>query len=650
MEPRYSLRFESGDRAGETIPVPESGLSVGRKPGNTLQILDHSVSGSHAELTVDKYGVTVKDTGSTNGTRVNGERVLEQRLAHRDALVFGTVELRFSDASHTEAAGRTAAPAPSARAGRGEGLERISPELLARSRKVSRPGILVLALALVGGGVWWWLNRSSRAPTAAVKPVESPPGNLLADDYSFETERDSWSSAENAPQAFLRSSRAAVSGLYGMGVELAAGEWARALSKPVAAEAGKELAARAQLRCSAGVVLRLGLEFGHQPAGSEPSAGFVAWSRPLESGSGAAALEIAGDVPPGFDSVRVVVDARAQGGGRAEFDDASLCVRGAAGKPAAESGEARLYLHGDPHSLGLLARGTRVLLSELEFLGEGGLALPVAARADGARILVVPAPGEAAPRQLRLLVDGELARAGLATLGADKNAKDAGYRSHGGGEFERAGVGTLLFGSGHDLVALRCGAPFAVKAQREPGGVRLTLDFASAPGELGLQTDFRDERREAGNVAHDARAAERKGELGDCLRLWRTLLDDFPFEEQLVKEAEDARARLVQQGLSELRLVRADIERARFFHLPELYVRCRDRALAIGQHYGGSEVDLEAKDVAASLEGDLSGARQQQQAAERQRLAAILRALQSAQAGGLAGQVQDALTKLGGSD
>ena len=106
----------------------------------------------------------------------------------------------------------------------------------------------------------------------------------------------------------------------------------------------------------------------------------------------------------------------------------------------------------------------------------------------------------------------------------------------------------------------------------------------------------------------------------------------------------------MQQGLSELRLVRADIERARFFHLPELYQRCRDRAQAIGQRYAGSEVDSEAKDVAASLDNDLTGARQQQQQAERQRLAAILRALQAAQASGLAAQVQDALTKLGGSD
>jgi hypothetical protein len=654
MEPRYSLRFENGERKGETIPVRESGLTtVGRKPGNTLQILDNSVSGSHAQLSADPSGLTVKDTGSTNGTRVNGERVIEKRLAHGDALVFGTVELRFVDSARGAAVqGESAAPAgpsQSERGGLGEGLERISPELLARSRKVSRPGIVVLVLALAGGGVWWWLNRSEGAPRSTTRPVETVQGNLLGDESSFEAERDSWTATEDAPQVFSRSPREAASGLYGMGVELGQGEWARRRSKAVAVDSGKELLARVQAQAAEGVTLRLGIEFGHGQGDAAQLPGFVAWSRPLEAGSQAHALELAADVPPGFDRACVLVDARATSAGRAGFDDAILTVRGPAGKPAAEAGEAHLFLHGDPHGLALLARGPRVIFSALEFVREGGNgSVPIAARADGMRILVVPAPGEQASRKLTLLVDGELARKGIATLGADKSAKDSGYRSHGGGDFERAGVGTLLFGAGHDLVALRCAA-FAVKAVREPGGVRVALEFAEAPAELVLQTDFRDERRAAGDVAHAARAAGRK-DLGECLRLWRSLLDDYPFEEALVKEAEEARARLVQQGLGELRVVRADIERARFFALPELYLRCRDRALRIGTSYAGSEVDVEARELAASLEGDLVGARSARDAAERQRLAAILRALEAAKATGLAAEVQGALAKLGGTN
>jgi pSer/pThr/pTyr-binding forkhead associated (FHA) protein len=80
MQHRYSLRFESGERKGESIPITGAGLTVGRKPGNTLQILDNSVSGSHAELVIEPEGVLLRDTGSTNGTRVGTTRVIEQKL------------------------------------------------------------------------------------------------------------------------------------------------------------------------------------------------------------------------------------------------------------------------------------------------------------------------------------------------------------------------------------------------------------------------------------------------------------------------------------------------------------------------------------------------------------------------------------------
>lgn len=649
MEPRYTLRFDNGERKGETIPIPPAGLTVGRKPGNGLQILDNSVSGSHAELALDKFGASVKDTGSTNGTRVNGERVLEKRLAHGDLVVFGTVELRFSDgelAAKAEAAGRPVEPA--AMTLKGDGLERISPELLARSRKVSRPGLIVVALALAGGGVWWWLNRSGSAPAATVKPVEPVPGNLLADDYSFEGEHDGWSGVENAPQAFLRSSSAAATGNYGLAADLGRDEWARTRSKEVAVDPDKELVGRAALRVGDGAAVRLGIEFGHGLADAGQPAGFIAWSRTLQTASRTpSTVEIAASVPPGYDRARLVVDARAPAPGRALFDDGSLVLRGAAPKAVAEAGDARFLLHGDPPALGLLARGSRVLFSSFEFVSDSGEAQAIAARADGARIAISPAGAQGQSRRVALLVDGDLARGGIATLGADKAAKDGGFRSHGSGDFERAGVGTLLFGSGRDLIALRTGAAVAAKGVREGAGVRVTLDFASAPGELGLQTDFREERKEAGNVAHDARAAEKKGDLGECLRQWALLLDNYPYEEQLVKDAQDSRARLVQQGLGELRTVKGQIERARFFRLPELYQQCRDQALAIGQRFAGSEVEEEARTIAASLESDLSGAESERRAAEARRLDAILRALRASQSSGLAAEVESALARVG---
>ena len=95
MEPRPALRFETGDRRGETIPIPSGGLTVGRKPGHSLQILDASVSGRHAEVVLDADGALVRDLGSTNGTRVRDERVTEARLSDGDVVVFGSVRMRF---------------------------------------------------------------------------------------------------------------------------------------------------------------------------------------------------------------------------------------------------------------------------------------------------------------------------------------------------------------------------------------------------------------------------------------------------------------------------------------------------------------------------------------------------------------------------
>jgi pSer/pThr/pTyr-binding forkhead associated (FHA) protein len=91
------LRFETGERRGETIPISGTGLTVGRKPGNTLQILDNSVSGKHAELLVDDEGVLLRDLGSTNGTRVGAERVIEKRLEANDVVLFGNIRLAFVD-------------------------------------------------------------------------------------------------------------------------------------------------------------------------------------------------------------------------------------------------------------------------------------------------------------------------------------------------------------------------------------------------------------------------------------------------------------------------------------------------------------------------------------------------------------------------
>lgn len=82
------------------LKIPVGGrLSVGRTGGNDLIVDDISVSKIHASLVADaEYHLSVADTGSTNGTFINGERIAYGkaiRLVEGDKVKFGVVEVVF---------------------------------------------------------------------------------------------------------------------------------------------------------------------------------------------------------------------------------------------------------------------------------------------------------------------------------------------------------------------------------------------------------------------------------------------------------------------------------------------------------------------------------------------------------------------------
>ena len=74
-------------------------LSVGRTKENDLSIDDPSISKYHASLMLDAQSILhVADTGSTNGTFVNGERIAYGKVvavSERDKVRFGLVEASF---------------------------------------------------------------------------------------------------------------------------------------------------------------------------------------------------------------------------------------------------------------------------------------------------------------------------------------------------------------------------------------------------------------------------------------------------------------------------------------------------------------------------------------------------------------------------
>jgi hypothetical protein len=74
-------------------------LSVGRVSDNEFSLNDSSVSKIHAALTMNEQGtLLVADTGSTNGTFINGRRIAygeARQIEAGDVVGFGDVEVRF---------------------------------------------------------------------------------------------------------------------------------------------------------------------------------------------------------------------------------------------------------------------------------------------------------------------------------------------------------------------------------------------------------------------------------------------------------------------------------------------------------------------------------------------------------------------------
>ncbi|MBM3882074.1 MAG: FHA domain-containing protein [Verrucomicrobia bacterium] len=86
----------SGPEQGLELELKRGPNALGRAPANDLLLSDHTVSGYHCELEVTDFSAKVKDLGSTNGTFVQGQRVLEAELKDGHQLRLGSLELRLA--------------------------------------------------------------------------------------------------------------------------------------------------------------------------------------------------------------------------------------------------------------------------------------------------------------------------------------------------------------------------------------------------------------------------------------------------------------------------------------------------------------------------------------------------------------------------
>jgi len=92
-----SLRLTFPEKDQPTvIALTGARLTIGRLPFNTIQIIDRTVSGFHAELISEHGHYRLHDRGSSNGTFVNGQQVSDYHLTEACTISFGTVEAQFS--------------------------------------------------------------------------------------------------------------------------------------------------------------------------------------------------------------------------------------------------------------------------------------------------------------------------------------------------------------------------------------------------------------------------------------------------------------------------------------------------------------------------------------------------------------------------
>jgi EAL domain-containing protein (putative c-di-GMP-specific phosphodiesterase class I) len=85
-------------RPGDTIrhiPIDQASMLVGRKPGAAISLQYRTVSGSHAQLDVADGELRLTDLKSTNGTFVNGKRLLAETVVLREEDLIHFAEAPF---------------------------------------------------------------------------------------------------------------------------------------------------------------------------------------------------------------------------------------------------------------------------------------------------------------------------------------------------------------------------------------------------------------------------------------------------------------------------------------------------------------------------------------------------------------------------
>jgi pSer/pThr/pTyr-binding forkhead associated (FHA) protein len=85
----FAIVVEKGPRTGMTFLLRDGNTTVGRHPESDIFLNDVTVSRHHCRFVAQGDTLTVEDSGSTNGTYVNDERVDGAELSAGDEVLVG---------------------------------------------------------------------------------------------------------------------------------------------------------------------------------------------------------------------------------------------------------------------------------------------------------------------------------------------------------------------------------------------------------------------------------------------------------------------------------------------------------------------------------------------------------------------------------
>ncbi len=90
MQSNFRLVMRSGPTVGKVYPLDKNELFIGRDLSNDIVINDPEISRRHARLFMQGNTFALEDLGSTNGTFVNGQRLMGPNvLRPGDVITFG---------------------------------------------------------------------------------------------------------------------------------------------------------------------------------------------------------------------------------------------------------------------------------------------------------------------------------------------------------------------------------------------------------------------------------------------------------------------------------------------------------------------------------------------------------------------------------